>query len=229
MKNKIYKDVNKAIEDIHDDATIMIGGFAGRGTPSNIVYALREKGVKNLTIITCVSSGGWKAPIDVDILVENNQAAKVISAFPVFGSPKRISAVEKKVSEGQCEAEVVPMGTLIERIRAGGAGMGGFYTPTGIGTEVAKGKDIKKFDGKEMILERALKADFALVKCHRADKMGNLVYRMSTRNYNPIIAMAAKTTIVETENLVEIGDIGPDEVHTPCIFVHRIVHFPKKR
>lgn len=221
--NKIYKSCAEAVADINDGASVMVGGFTGRGVPSKLLLALREKGPKNLTIIRNDASGGWKNPIDIDILIEAGLVKKVVTCFAVFGSPKKVSALEKAALDGKVEVELVPQGTLVERIRAGGAGIGAFYTPVGAGTVAAEGKETRLVDGKEMLLEYALKADFALVHAHTADHLGNLIYRRSMRNFNPVVAMAAATTIAEAENLVEPGVVDPDQVMTPCIFVHRVV------
>jgi 3-oxoacid CoA-transferase A subunit len=225
--NKIIKSCEEAVADIGDGASVMVGGFTGRGTPSNLLLALKKKAPKNLTIIRNDASGGWKNPIDVDILIEEGLVKKVVTCFAVFGSPKKISVLERKVEEGVTELELVPQGTLAERIRAGGNGVGAFYTAVGAGTFAAEGKESRVIDGKEMILEHALKAEFALIKARRSDHFGNLSYNKSTRNFNPIMATAAATTIVEAEEVVEVGGIDPDEVMTPSIFVHRVVHVPR--
>jgi 3-oxoacid CoA-transferase A subunit len=221
--NKVFDNFEQAVADIGDCATVMVGGFTGRGTPSRLLLALRDKGPRNLTIIRNDSSGGWKNPIDVDILIEAGMVKKVITCFAVFGSPKKVSCLEQAALDGRVEVELVPQGTLAERIRAGGNGIGAFYTPVGVGTEAGVGKEVRVIDGREMLMEYALKADFALIKAHRGDMLGNLVYRKSARNFNPLMAMAAKTTIAEVERIVESGTIDPDDVMTPCVFVHRIV------
>lgn len=228
MKKKIFPSCAAAVADIPDGSTIMVGGFLGRGVPSNLLLALRDRGVKNLTIIRNDVAGSRTNPDDVGILIANHQVKKVITCFAVFGSPKMVSEMEKAVLEGRTELELSPQGTLVERIRAGGGGIGAFFTPVGVGTEAAEGKEVRMIGGREMILETALTADFALVKAHRADPMGNLVYRMTARNFNPIMAMAAATTIAEAEMIEEVGAIDPDHVMSPAIFVHRIVHVPRK-
>ncbi len=225
--DKIEKSCEEAVADIGDGASVMVGGFSGRGTPSNLLLALRARGLKDLIIIRNDASGGWKNPIDIDILLEAGQVKKVVTCFAVFGSPKKISALEQAVLDGRTELELVPQGTLAERIRAGGAGIGAFYTPVGVGTLAAEGKEVRDIGGREMLLEHALTADFSLIKAHRSDRIGNLVYRRSTCNFNPHMAMAAKTTICEAENIVETGEIDPDLVMTPSIFVHRVVHVPR--
>lgn len=227
--NKVFASFDEAIADVHDGAVIMFGGFTARGVASNLILALQKKGTKNLAVIRNDCSGGWRNPIDVDILVEAGQVRKVITCWPVFGSPSKVSAVEKKYLAGKIEIEMVPQGTLAERIRAGGAGIGGFYTATGVGTVVEEGKEKRVIDGKEYLLELPLKADFAFIKAHKADKMGNLVYRKSSRNFNPIMATAARVTIAEVDEIVELGELDPNTIVTPCIFVHRIVKIPEGR
>ena len=226
---KVFDTCAEAVADIGDGATVMVGGFTGRGTPSALLLALRERGPKNLTVVRNDASGGWKNPIDVDILIEAGMVKKVITCFAVFGSPKKVSCLERACMEGRVEVELVPQGTLAERIRAGGAGIGAFYTPVGAGTDAAVGKESRVIDGREMLLEYALRADFALVKANRGDTLGNLAYRKSTRNFNPIMATAARTTIAEVEWLLDPGAIAPDEVMTPCVFVHRIVAVGKRK
>ncbi len=221
---KLYPTCKDALAGIRDGATIMVGGFTGRGTPSNLLLALRELGPKDLTVIRNDASGGWKNPIDVDILIEAGMVKKVVTCFAVFGSPKKVSVLERAAMDGQVAVDLVPQGTLAERIRAGGAGIGAFYTPTGVGTEAAEQKETRVIEGREMLLEYSLKADFALIKAYTSDTLGNLVYRKSARNFNPIMAMAAKTTVVEAENLVEPYALDPDQVITPSVYVDRIVH-----
>ncbi len=228
MGNKVFASPAEAVADIKDGDSVMVGGFLGRGVPSNLLLALRERNVKGLTLIRNDCAGSRTNPNDVNILIANGQVSKVITCFAVFGSPKMVSELEKAVLEGRTELELSPQGTLVERIRAGGGGIGAFYTPVGVGTQAAEGKEVREVGGRQMVLEQALTADFALVKAHRADRMGNLVYRMTARNFNPVMAMAARTTIVEAENLEEAGAIDPDLVMTPAIFVHRIVHLPRK-
>ncbi len=228
MKNKIYKSCSEAVADIKDGATLMVGGFIGRGVPSNLLIALRDKGVRDITLIRNDTAGSRTNPNDTNILFEAGLVKKVITCFAVFGSPKEVSALEQKVLEGVTELELSPQGTLAERIRAGGGGIGAFYTPVGVGTAAAEGKEVRVIGGREMLLETALRADFALIKAHRADLMGNLVYRKSARNFNPIMAMAADVTIAEAELIEETGDIDPDHVMTPAIFVDRVVAVPKR-
>jgi len=228
MKNKLLESCDAAIADIEDGSTVMVGGFIGRGVPSNLLIALRDRGVKGITLIRNDCAGSRTNPNDVNILFEAGLVKKVITCFAVFGSPKAVSALEERVLEGVTELELSPQGTLAERIRAGGGEIGGFYTPVGVGTEHAEGRETKVIGGREMLLETALTADFALIKAHRADRMGNLVYRKTARSFNPIMATAASTTIVEAENLEEVGAIDPDHVMTPAIFVDRLVHVPRE-
>lgn len=216
------------MSDIRDGATIMVGGFTGRGVPSNLLLALRDMGLHDLTIIRNDASGGWKNPIDIDVLIEAGQVKKVVTCFAVFGSPKKVSALERAALEGKVEVELVPQGTLAERIRAAGSGIGAFYTAVGAGTMAAEGKETRVIAGREMLLEFALPADFALITATKGDAHGNLVHRCTTHNFNPIMAMAAKTTICEAREIVEPGEIDPELVMTPSIFVHRMVCCPRR-
>lgn len=220
MINKVFTSVQEAIADVHDGASIMIGGFGFTGTPFNLVKGLIEKKVNGLTII-CNSFN------NIMIMEDRTQVAKVIMSFPI--APTRAwmrSPLETAVRSGEIEVEHVPQGTLVERMRAGGAGLAGFYTPTGVGTIIERGKEKREFEGREYLLERALQADFAFIKAHRGDTRGNLVYRMAARNFNPIMAMAANITIAEVKEIVEPGAIDPDIVITPGIFVQRVVKAP---
>ncbi|MBN1881157.1 MAG: 3-oxoacid CoA-transferase subunit A [Deltaproteobacteria bacterium] len=226
---KLYATCKDALAGIRDGAIIMIGGFTGRGMPSNLLLALRDMGPKDLTVILNDASGGWKNPIDVGILIQAGMVKKVVTCFAVFGSPKKVSVLESAAMEGQVIVDLVPQGTLAERIRAGGAGIGAFYTPTGVGTEASVEKETREINGREMLLEYPLKADFALIKAYTSDTLGNLVYRKSARNFNPIMAMAAQTTVVETENLVEPAALDPDNIITPCVYVDRVVHVREGR
>jgi len=230
MINKIYNSFEAAVADVPDGAVIMMGNFAGPGgLPLNLVIALRDKGVKNLTIIAN-TAGGIGLTLDFDdhrILVENKQVKKFISTFPFSLSPANPSPSEKQILAGELELEEVPQGTLAERIRAAAYGIGAFYTPTGIGTVVEKGKEKRVINGKEMLLEYALKADYAFVRAFKADKMGNLVYRGTARQFNPVMAAAARVTIAEVDEIVEIGELDPEVIVTPGLFVQRIVKITK--
>lgn len=224
--NKVVNSFEEAVVDIQDGSTIMIGNFAGPGgTPYYLIRALRDHGAKGLTIIAN-TAGGIGLTLDYDdhrILFENRQIKKVIASFPFSTSSSRPTVAEKQILAGEVELEIVPQGTLSERIRSGGAGIPAFYTPTGVGTIIEEGKERRYFNGKPCLLEQALSADYALIRAYKADKIGNLVYRGTQRQFNPIMAMAAKITIVEVDQIVEMGDIDPDTIITPGIFVHRIV------
>ena len=231
--SKIVPSFGEAVADIPDGAILMIDGFAGPGgTPQNLIRALRDHGASDLTIISntagLASVIGFGTipgdrPIDIGILVENEQVRKVIASFPVSPSPSRPTAFETAYREGKIELEVVPQGTLAERIRAGGAGIPAFYTPTGVGTLMAEGKESRVFDGREYLLELALKADFALLRAHRADTMGNTQYKGTSRNFNGVMATTANVVIMEVDEVVEPGEIDPGAVHTPGIYVNRVV------
>ncbi|MCC6277406.1 MAG: CoA transferase subunit A [Oligoflexia bacterium] len=218
MKSKIYKSADDAIFDVFDGATIMCGGFGLCGIPENLIQALRKKGSKNLT---CISNNAGVSDFGLGIVMANKQIKKMISSY--VGENELF---EKQYLSGELEVEFCPQGTLAERIRAGGAGIPGFYTPTGVGTKVAEGKETKDFDGRTYILERALKADFAFVKAWKADEYGNLLFRKSTRNFNPMMATAAKVTIVEAEEIVATGTFDPDQIHVPGVYVKRIIKGP---
>ena len=212
--NKVVRDAREAIADIQEGATVMLGGFGLCGIPENLISALRDKGTKNLTIISN------NAGIDgrgAGLLLEARQIRKIIATY--VGENKLL---EELTISGQIEVELVPQGTFSERMRAGGAGIAGFYTPTGFGTVVAEGKETREFSGRMYVLERALTADFAFVKAWRGDRWGNLVYRKTARNFNPAMATAARTTIAEVEHLVEVGELDGDHIHTPSIYVKRI-------
>jgi 3-oxoacid CoA-transferase subunit A len=215
MSKKIFKSADEAIADVFDGATIMFGGFGLCGIPENLIAALRKKGTKNLT---CISNNAGVADFGLGICMSNHQISKMIASY--VGENE---VFEKQFLNKELEVELCPQGTIAERIRAGGAGIPAFYTPTGVGTLVAEGKEHKVFDSRTYILERALRADFAFIKAWRADEYGNLVYRKSTRNFNPMMATAAKVTIVEVEEIVPTGSIDPDQVHTPGVYVKRII------
>ena len=220
MINKIYSSPEEAIADITDGSTIMFGGFGVSGIPLTLIRALRQKGTKDITAIIN-SAGGRLADLDLSILIRNRQIKKVIASYPVY--PWLVSDFEQQYLKGEIELEMTPQGTFAERIRAGGAGIAGFYTPTGLGTVVEQGKEKRTFNGKEYILELALRADFALIKAQRADRRGNLTYHMTARNFNPVMATAATITIAEVNEIVEVGELDPETVITPGIYVNRIV------
>ncbi|CAL61962.1 Succinyl-CoA:3-ketoacid-coenzyme A transferase subunit A (Succinyl CoA:3-oxoacid CoA-transferase) (OXCT A) [Herminiimonas arsenicoxydans] len=222
--NKVYPDAALALADIVSDGqTIAVGGFGLCGIPEALIAALRDSGVKNLTAI---SNNAGVDDAGLGPLLATRQIRKMISSY--VGENKEF---ERQYLAGELEVEFTPQGTLAEKLRAGGAGIPAFFTKTGIGTVVADGKEVREFDGEQYVMERALIADVSLVKAYKADKAGNLVYRHTARNFNPNVAMAGKITVVEVEELVEIGEIDPDDVHTPGIFIHRIVlnAHPQKR
>ncbi len=212
--NKVVRNAHEAVADIQDGATIMVGGFGLCGVPEDLITALRERGVRNLTVI---SNNAGIDGVGLGIVLQNRQIRKMISTY--IGENHTF---EKMVLAGEVEVELVPQGTFSERIRAGGAGIGGFFTPTGYGTVVAQGKETREFNGRMQVFERGLTADFAFVKAWKGDKWGNLIYRKTARNFNPVMATAAQVTIAEVEELVELGQLDPDAVHTPAIFVQRI-------
>lgn len=213
--NKICESAAQAIRDVTDGATIAVGGFGLCGIPENLIAALRDKGVKDLTVI---SNNAGVDDFGLGLLLKTRQIRRMISTY--VGENKTF---EKQFLDGSLEVELVPQGTFAERIRAGGAGIPAFFTPTAVGTIVADGKETRMIDGREYVLERALKADFALVKAWRADRTGNLVYRKTARNFNPVIATCAPITIAEVEEIVAVGTIDPDHVHTPSVYVKRLV------
>lgn len=215
MRSKVVPSAKEAIKDVFDGATIMFGGFGLCGIPENLIQALLENGSKNLT---CVSNNAGVNDFGLGLIMKNGQIKKMISSY--VGENELF---EKLFLSGKLEVELVPQGTLAERIRAGGSGIPAFYTPTGVGTKVAEGKEQKIFDGKPYILEKALKADFSFVKAWKADTYGNLQYRMTTRNFNPMMATAAKVTIVEAEQIVPVGSLDPDHIHTPGVYVKRLI------
>lgn len=214
-KDKIIDSFVKAIEDIQDGATIIVGGFGLSGIPEKAILALRDKGTKDLTI---VSNNCGVDDWGLGLLLENRQIKKMISSY--VGENKLF---ERQYLSGEIEVELVPQGTLAERIRAGGAGIPGFYTATGVGTAIAEGKEYKVFDGRTYILEQGIVADFALVKAWRSDPLGNLIYRKTARNFNPLAAMAGKVTIAEVEEIVPLGQLDADNIHTPSVFVQRVL------
>lgn len=213
---KVVASVQEAIHDIENGATILVGGFGLCGIPENLIAAVHEKGVNQLTV---VSNNCGVDDFGLGVLLPNRQIKKMVASY--VGENKLF---EQQYLNGELEVELTPQGTLAERIRAGGAGIPGFYTATGVGTAIAEGKEEKNFDGKTYILERAISGDFALVKAWKADRSGNLVFRKTSRNFNPLVATAGKVTIVEVEELVEVGELNPDEIHLPGVYVQRIVH-----
>jgi len=216
MENgKVWNSFEEAVADIKDGATLAVGGFGLCGIPEKAITALQRKGTKDLTVISnnC-GVDNW----GLGLLLANKQIKKMIASY--VGENK---IFEQQFLNGELEVELAPQGTLAERLRAGGAGIPGFYTATGVGTPIAEGKEVKVFDGKEYILEQGIVADFALVKAWKADKLGNLIYRKTSRNFNPLAAMAGKITIAEVEEIVEVGELDPDHIHTPGVFVQRVL------
>jgi 3-oxoacid CoA-transferase subunit A len=213
--DKVVGSADEAIRDVQDGAVIMSGGFGLCGNPENLIAAIHRKGVRNLTII---SNNCGTTELGLGILLKSRQVKKMVASY--VGENKEF---ERQYLAGELEVELNPQGTLAERIRAGGCGLGGFYTPTAVGTLVAKGKEVRTIDGKEYVFELPLKADFAIVRAYKGDRWGNLMFRETARNFSPLMCMAAKTTIAEVENLVDVGDLDPDAVHVPSIFVRRVV------
>ncbi|MFB0844650.1 CoA transferase subunit A [Paenibacillus oleatilyticus] len=213
--SKVMGSMAEAVRDIQDGAVLIVGGFGLCGIPEHLIAALKEQGTKDLTV---VSNNCGVDDWGLGLLLANRQIKKMVSSY--VGENKTF---EKQFLSGELEVELVPQGSLAERIRAGGAGIPGFYTATGVGTPVAEGKEHKTFDGRTYLLERAIVGDFALVKAWKADPMGNLVFRKTSRNFNPMAATAGKITIAEAEEIVGVGEMDPDEIHTPGIYVQRVV------
>jgi 3-oxoacid CoA-transferase subunit A len=216
--NKVLRTAAEAVAMIPDGATIMVGGFGLCGIPENLIAALRDRGTRGLTVI---SNNAGVDEFGIGVLLKTRQVHKMISTY--VGENKEF---ERQTMSGELELELVPQGTFAERIRAGGAGIGGFFTPTGFGTVVAEGKETRVIDGRPYVLEMPLKAEFSFVKAHRGDTLGNLTYRKTARNFNPMMATAAKVTIAEVEELVQPGVLPPDDIVTPGIFVRYILPGP---
>ncbi|MDO5542658.1 MAG: CoA transferase subunit A [Acinetobacter sp.] len=224
MSNKVYDSAQAALNGVVQDGhTLAVGGFGLCGIPEALIAALKDTGVKQLT---CISNNAGVDGFGLGLLLETKQIKKMISSY--VGENKEF---ERQFLSGELEVELTPQGTLAEKLRAGGAGIPAFFTPTGVGTVIAEGKEVREFNGKDYILEESLTADVALVKAYKADKAGNLVFRKTAQNFNPVCAMAGKITIAEVEQIVEIGDLAPDEIHLPGIYVNRIVlnASPEKR
>ncbi|AJD91364.1 succinyl-CoA:3-ketoacid-CoA transferase [Jeotgalibacillus malaysiensis] len=218
---KIYQSATEAITVLKDGDTLMAGGFGLCGIPEQLILAIRDSGVKNLTVISnnC-GIDDW----GLGLLLHNRQINKMIGSY--VGENKEF---ERQVLSGELEVELVPQGTLAERIRAGGAGIPAFFTPAGVGTQIAEGKEIRSFEGKEYVMERALKADVSIVRAWRGDEMGNLIYRKTARNFNPMIAAAGKVTIAEVEELYPTGKLDPDHIHTPSIYVQGLLQADQEK
>ena len=212
---KVMKSAAEAVADIGDGATVLAGGFGLCGIPELSIQALRDKGAKNLTF---VSNNCGIDEFGLGILLQNKQIKRMVSSY--VGENKEF---ERQFLSGELEVELVPQGTLAERLRAGGAGIPAFYTPAGFGTKVAEGKEVREFDGRSYVMERGITGEFAIVKAWKGDRYGNLCYRLTAQNFNPLVAMAGKITIAEVEELVEVGQLDPDQIHTPAIFVQRVV------
>lgn len=214
MINKVVKDADDAVKDIFEHATLMLGGFGLCGIPENCIAALLRKGVNGLT---CISNNAGIDDFGIGLLLKKRQVKKMISSY--IGENAEF---ERQLLSGELEVELIPQGTLAERVRAGGAGIPAFYTPAGVGTEVANGKEIRDFNGKPYLMEKWLVADFAIVKAWKGDTSGNLMYKGTARNFNPMMATAGKITIAEVEELVPLGELDPNHIHTPGIYVQRI-------
>lgn len=224
MSNKVYGSAQAALNGVvQDGQTLAVGGFGLCGIPEALIAALKDTGVKQLT---CISNNAGVDGFGLGLLLETKQIKKMISSY--VGENKEF---ERQFLNGELEVELTPQGTLAEKLRAGGAGIPAFFTQTGVGTLIAEGKEVREFKGKEYILEESLTADVALVKAYKADTAGNLIFRKTAQNFNPVCAMAGKITIAEVEQIVEIGDLDPDEIHLPGIYVNRIVlnATPEKR
>jgi len=211
---KVFNNALEAIFDIQDNQTLMLGGFGLCGIPENCIKAIVAKNIKNLT---CISNNAGVDDFGIGLMLQKKQVKKMIASY--VGENQEF---ERQLLAGELEVELLPQGTLAERCRAAGAGIPAFYTPAGFGTEVAQGKETRSFNGQEYLLEHAFDSDFALVKAWKGDALGNVVYKDTAKNFNPMMAMAGKTTIVEVEELVEVGSINPNQIHTPGIFVDRI-------
>lgn len=214
MIHKVVANADEAIRDISSGMTLMLGGFGLCGIPENCINALVKKGVNQLT---CISNNAGVDDFGIGLMLQNRQVKKMISSY--VGENAEF---ERQLLSGELEVELVPQGTLATRCMAAGYGMPAIFTPAGVGTEVAIGKEIRNFNGKDYLMEKAFDADFAIVKAWKGDSAGNLIYRSTARNFNPVMAMAGKITIAEVEHLVEVGELDPDQIHTPGIYVHRI-------
>jgi 3-oxoadipate CoA-transferase alpha subunit len=227
MINKQVASAQRSVQDIPDGATVMIGGFGGSGLPEALIRALRDHGAKNLTVVANNVGG---VEYGVGFLIANRQVRKVLCSFPIGRRQAKLQDIFwDQYHAGTLEVELVPQGTLAERIRAGGAGIAAFYTRAGVGTSLAEKKEVRAFDGRDYVLEEGIKADFALLKAHKADRMGNLLYRKAMRNFNPMMAAAARTTIAEVYEVVDAGILDPELIVTPGIYVDRIVEVKAER
>jgi len=214
MINKVVAGPDEAVADVFENATLMLGGFGLSGIPENCISAILKKGTKGLT---CISNNAGVDDFGIGLLLKTRQVKKMISSY--VGENAEF---ERQLLSGELEVELIPQGTLAERVRAGGAGIPAFFTPAGVGTEVATGKEVREFEGKKYLLEHWLRADFAIVKAWKGDTAGNLIYKGTARNFNPMMAAAGKITIAEVEELVPLGTLDPNQIHTPGIYVQRI-------
>jgi len=214
MINKVVAGADEAIKDIPDGSTLMLGGFGLCGIPENCIAALVKKGIKNLT---CIANNAGVDDFGIGLMLQTRQVKKMIASY--VGENAEF---ERQLLSGELEVELIPQGTLATRCLAAGYGMPAIFTPAGVGTEVAEGKEVRNFNGKDYLMEYAFEADFALVKAWKGDTAGNLIFRATSRNFNPVMAMAGKITIAEVEELVEAGGLDPDHIHTPGVYVHRI-------
>jgi len=223
MINKVVNNAEEALAGLEDGMTVMLGGFGLCGIPENSIAAIVKKGIKDLT---CISNNAGVDDFGIGLMLQQRQVKKMIASY--VGENAEF---ERQLLSGELEVELVPQGTLATRCMAAGYGMPAIFTPAGVGTEVAEGKEVRVFKGKEYLLEEAFEADFALVKAWKGDTAGNLIYHLTARNFNPVMAMAGKVTVAEVEELVPAGELDPDHIHTPGIFVHRIFkgeHFEKR-
>lgn len=226
MKNKIYPDFDAAVADVPDGAVFMSPGFGGVGIPRNLLAALHRQGARELTGISN-NTGTLDDKVDVGTLIEAGQVRKMYAAFTAPTHPSQITPFVRLYNNDEIDAELVPQGTMAERIRAAAAGIGAFYTPASVGTELAEGKEHREINGRVYVLEYPLPADYALVRAWRADTFGNLQFRMAARNFNPIMAMAAGITVVEVEDaIVPAGELDPDKIHVPGVYVDRLIQIP---
>lgn len=212
---KIYESFDEAVADIEDGMTLMVGGFGLVGIPENLIIALRDQGTKDLTVI---SNNCGVDDWGLGLLLNEKQIKKMVSSY--VGENKEF---ERQFLSGELEVDLVPQGSLAEKIRAGGAGIPAFYTPSGVGTPIAEGREVREFNGQEYLLEEGLTADYSLIRAWKADTHGNLVFRKTARNFNPMMAAAGKVTIAEVEEIVEVGELDPDQIHTPGIYVQGLV------
>ena len=219
MINKIVQTMAEAMAGVTDGMTVLLGGFGLVGQPNNLIDALIETGVKNLTVVANNAGGGTSG---LTALMENGRVRRLVCSFPRSNS----TIFEELYRAGKIELEIVPQGTMAERIRAAGAGVGAFFTPTGVGTKMAEGKETREINGRMMILEQALPGDIALVEAWEADRWGNLTFKLAGRNFNPVMATAARIAIVQSQHIVELGAIPPENVHCPGIYVDRVIHIP---